>query len=128
LALEEDAMTVVRRVLCLAIVAMGISLADAHTSAVSTTPKSGSVLDASPASITLTLKEAARLTSVVVRSEGKPERKLTFTPNTSATQFTIEDPKLEAGKSEVKWTALSKDGHVVAGTIVLTVKSAADAH
>lgn len=99
----------------------------AHTSATSTSPKSGSVLDASPATIGITFKEAARLTSVVVHQEGKPERKLTFTPNGSATEFTIENPGLEPGKSEVRWTALSKDGHVVKGVIVLTVKAAVDA-
>jgi methionine-rich copper-binding protein CopC len=100
----------------------------AHTSATSTLPKSGSVLDASPATIGITFKEAARLTSVVVHQEGKPERKLTFTPSGSATEFTIENPGLEPGKSEVRWTALSKDGHVVKGVIVLTVKAAADAN
>jgi methionine-rich copper-binding protein CopC len=102
--------------------AVGASLALAHTSATSTTPATGSVLDASPATIGITFKEAARLTSVVVHRDGQPERKLTFTPNGSATEFNIDDPALEPGKSEVRWTALSKDGHVVKGVIVLTVK------
>jgi methionine-rich copper-binding protein CopC len=101
--------------------ALGTSLAIAHTSATSTTPKSGSVLDASPPSITITFKEAARLTSVVVQQQGKPERKLAFAPDNAATEFKIDQPQLEPGKSEVRWTALSKDGHVVKGTIALTV-------
>lgn len=109
------------------LLALVASAALAHTSATGTTPKSGSVLDASPANIGITFKEAARLTSVVVHQEGKPERKLTFTPQGSATEFSIDNPALEPGKSEVRWTALSKDGHVVKGVIVLTVKkSAAD--
>lgn len=105
------------------LVAFGTSTAIAHTSAISTTPKTGSVLDASPSKIGITFKEAARLTSVVVQTDGKPDRKLAFTPEGSATEFSIENPALEAGKSEVRWTALSKDGHVVKGVIVLTVKA-----
>ncbi len=97
-------------------------LALAHTSATSTTPATNSVLAASPPKIGITFKEAARLTSVVVHREGQPDRKLAFTPEGSATEFSIDDPALEAGKSEVRWTALSKDGHVVKGVIVLTIK------
>lgn len=104
--------------------ALGIAIADAHTSA-TTTPKSGAVLSESPASIQIMFKEAARLTSVVVHQEGKPERKVTFTPSGSATTFNIANPMLEAGKSEVRWIALSTDGHVVKGVIVLTLKPAA---
>src|SRR5687767_14881972 len=103
--------------------ALGASSALAHTSATSTTPKTGSILDASPPKIGITFKEAARLTSVVVHQEGKPDRKLTFTPNGSATEFSVADPALEPGKSEVRWIALSKDGHVVKGVIALTVKA-----
>jgi methionine-rich copper-binding protein CopC len=119
-------MSIVKKYIAtLMLFAFGTSLALAHTSATSTTPKSGSVLDASPPAITITFKEAARLTSAVVHQEGKPERKLTFAPNTAATEFKIDQPQLEPGKSEVHWTALSKDGHVVKGTIALTVKAPA---
>jgi methionine-rich copper-binding protein CopC len=104
---------------------LGTAVALAHTSTASTTPKTGSVLDQSPLAIEITFKEAARLTSVVVHQEGKPERKLEFEPNTSAMTFKTDDPKLEEGKSEVRWIALSKDGHVVKGAIVLTVKAQA---
>lgn len=101
-------------------------VAFAHTSAISTTPKSGSVLDASPPAISITFKEAARLTAVsVVHLDSKAQRKLTFAPSGNATEFKIDDPQLPAGKSVVSWTALSKDGHVVKGAIVLTVKAPA---
>ena len=107
--------------------AVGTSVAMAHTSATSTTPATNSVLDASPPKIGIAFKEAARLTSVVVHREGQSDRKLTFAPDSSATEFSVDNPALEAGKSEVRWTALSKDGHVVKGTIVLTVKGPASA-
>jgi methionine-rich copper-binding protein CopC len=104
---------------------LGTTVAFAHTSAASTTPKTGSVLDQSPPAIEITFKEAARLTSVVVHQEGKPERKLAFEPKTSGTTFKIANPKLAEGKSEVHWIALSRDGHVVKGVIVLSVKAPA---
>ncbi len=100
-------------------------LALAHTAAISTSPKTGAVLDSSPAEITITFKEAARLTSVIVQQEGKPDRKLEFAPSTSAAEFKIANPQLEVGRSHVRWTALSKDGHVVKGLIDLTVKPVA---
>src|SRR5262245_40589393 len=109
--------------LLLFVVSTAVALA--HTSAASTTPKTGSVLERSPATIEITFKEAARLTSVVVQQAGKPDRKLTFEPNVAASTFKIDNPKLDAGKSEVRWIALSKDGHVVQGVIVLTVKASA---
>jgi copper resistance protein C len=103
------------------------SLALAHTSAVSTTPKSGSVLEQSPASIEITFKDPVRMTSVVVQHEGKPERKLESSPKASAATFKIENPQLEPGASKILWIALSQDGHVVKGVIDLTVKPAAPA-
>ncbi|HEY8537796.1 MAG TPA: copper resistance protein CopC [Steroidobacteraceae bacterium] len=102
------------------------TVAFAHTTATSTTPKSGSVLNESPPAIEITFKDAARLTAVVVRQAGKPERKLSFSPNTSAKTFTVENPMLEPGKNEVQWTALSADGHVIKGTIVITIKASDD--
>jgi copper resistance protein C len=97
----------------------------AHTSVSSTTPKSGAELDASPPVVSIAFKEAAQLTSVVLIEPGKPERALPFEPRASATEFKIADPKLGPGRSEIQWKALSKDGHVVTGKIILTVKSTA---
>jgi methionine-rich copper-binding protein CopC len=37
----------------------------------------------------------------------------------------VENPQLEAGRNEIRWVALSKDGHVIKGVIELTVKPAA---
>jgi copper resistance protein C len=107
------------------VAACGASLALAHTTVTSTSPATGSQLDESPQVITITFKEAARLTAVVVAQEGKPDRKLTFTPENNATEFKIDTPRLDTGKSTVRWTALSKDGHAIKGAIVLTVKAPA---
>jgi len=100
------------------------SLATAHTAAVGSNPKSGAVLDASPPSIEITFKAPVRVTAVAVQQDGKPERKLSSTPQTAATTIKIENPQLAPGLSHVHWTALSQDGHVVKGVIDLTVKPA----
>jgi methionine-rich copper-binding protein CopC len=60
-----------------------------------------------------------------VVTAGKPDRKLESTPKSGAKVFTIADPKLVAGRNEIQWKALSKDGHVVSGSIVLTIDPAA---
>ena len=107
-------------------VLLGFSaFAFAHTSAVSTTPKTGAVLEQSPPTIEIKFKDPVRLTSVVVQSDGKAERKLQSSPQTSAAIFNIDSPQLEAGHSQVRWIALSQDGHVIKGVIDLTVKAAA---
>lgn len=93
----------------------------AHTSVSSTTPKSGSELQQSPPAIEITFRGEARLTSVVVIGADKSERKLDFTPKASAATFKVPNPELEAGRNEIQWKALSKDGHVVSGSLVLTI-------
>jgi methionine-rich copper-binding protein CopC len=103
------------------------AVAGAHTAATGSTPKSGSILAASPPSIEITFKAPVRVTAVVVQQDGKPERKVSSTPATAATTVKIENPQLEPGLSRIRWTALSQDGHVVKGVIDLTVKPAAPA-
>jgi methionine-rich copper-binding protein CopC len=96
--------------------------AAAHTTVASSTPPSGSTLEQSPPVIELKFHGAINLTSVVVIDAGKAERKIDFTPHASATVFQVPNPQLAPGKSEVKWTGLSKDGHVVTGSLAFEVK------
>jgi methionine-rich copper-binding protein CopC len=103
------------------------ALALAHTTVISTSPKSGSVLDQSPAVIEINFREAARLTSVVVLEAGKPERQLEFTPGGSAVSFKLQDPQLAPGRNEIQWKALSHDGHAINGSLILTIKPAVPA-
>lgn len=93
----------------------------AHTSLSGSTPKSGAELDESPPFIEITFRGEARLTSVVAVAD-QNQRKLEFTPKTSAASFRIENPQLQPGRTEIQWKALSKDGHVVSGTLIFTVK------
>jgi methionine-rich copper-binding protein CopC len=95
----------------------------AHTVA-TTAPKTGASLAQSPPVIEITFAHEASLTSVAVIAAGTPERKLEFAPKGSAKVFTIANANLAAGRSEIQWKALSKDGHVISGSIVLTIDPA----
>lgn len=109
-----------RRLVVLTASALLALSAHAHSKLDSATPKSGSTLDSSPASIELKFKDAVRLTSVVLAQSGG-ERKLAFTPNASAQQFSIAKPGLASGRNELRWTALSRDGHVIEGVVVYVI-------
>lgn len=97
----------------------------AHTTLASTSPRSEAVLPASPPVIEITFRAPANLTSVVVVAPGQDGRPLEFEPKASATTFRIPHPALVAGRNEIQWKALSKDGHVVSGSLVLTIDATA---
>lgn len=101
------------------------SPAFAHSTVKNSVPASGSVIPASPAEVVLTFNEASRITSVVLSEPGKDNRKLATLPAGQATTFTITDPMLGIGRNEIKWKALSKDGHPIEGSIILIVKPGA---
>lgn len=97
----------------------------AHTKLTEAKPGSESVLEQSPLVIELTFEHAVNLTSAVLVVPGKAERTLVFKPVGSATSFRIEDPRLGPGRNEIRWKALSGDGHVVTGTLVYEIRAAA---
>lgn len=94
----------------------------AHTSIARTTPANGAILDASPPVIEISFREPAHLTSVVLSTADHAERALEFTPKSSAVSFRLDRPQLAAGRNEIRWKALSQDGHVISGTLLLTIK------
>jgi hypothetical protein len=46
-------------------------------------------------------------------------------PGGSATVFMVHNPNLATGRNEIKWTALSKDGHPISGSIIIVIKPGA---
>lgn len=102
--------------------------AGAHTAIESATPANGAVLASSPPTIELKFKHAVQMTSIVVVAADKSERKLTFTPPAGATTITVDKPALHNGRNEIRWKALSKDGHVINGTLVYDVRPARASH
>lgn len=97
----------------------------AHSTVKGTVPVSGSILPVSPPEIVINFNQEARLTSLVVSEPGKPERKLDFMPGGASTSFMAHDPRLGVGRNEIKWKALSKDGHPIEGTIIIVIKPGA---
>lgn len=93
----------------------------AHTALKSASPASGTVLTAPPPVLTLTFLQPTRLTSLVlVNTAG--EKALPFKPGGSALTFTTAKPALAPGRNEIRWRALSEDGHVVEGSIILVLR------
>lgn len=112
------------RACTLALTALISTAAQPHAVLESSLPASGSVLDASPAEIRLSFHEPTLLSFLAVVSPAG-ERRLDFRPVGVSTEFTAATPELAVGRNEVQWRALSKDGHVVSGSIILVVKPAA---
>jgi copper resistance protein C len=96
----------------------------AHTTVESANPPNEAVLEQSPSRIELKFKHPVQMTSIVALGTDKVERKLTFAPAASAAVVTVDNPALKPGRNEIRWTALSKDGHVIDGTLVYVIKSA----
>jgi methionine-rich copper-binding protein CopC len=108
---------------CIATFAL-VAPARAHTTLRGSDPASGSVLTQSPPGLTLTFMEPARLTSLVLVTVAG-QRRLPFTPSGAALSFVAAEPALEAGRNEVRWTALSQDGHVIEGSIIIVLRTPA---
>jgi methionine-rich copper-binding protein CopC len=116
---------IVRAMLASLAAAIIAAPAFAHSTVKSTVPVSGSIMPSSPPEIVINFNQEARLTSIVVVEPGKPERRLEFMPSGAATSFMVHDPKLSTGRNEIKWKALSKDGHPIDGTIIVVIKPGA---
>ena len=93
-----------------------------HTTVTETVPRSGSVMERSPAVIKLAFAHAARLTSVLLVGPDDSQRKLEFTPAGSSDSFQFPDPGMITGRNEIRWKALSDDGHVISGSMIYTIK------
>lgn len=93
-----------------------------HTSLKTSQPESGSVLSVSPDQVTLEFVKPVRLTQLRLEAANTEERKLEFTPTSESAEFTAAAPKLSPGRNAIHWTALSPDGHVIEGTIILVLR------
>ncbi len=99
--------------------------AGAHTTVESAKPPDEAVLERSPPAIEIKFKHAVQMTSIIVQEADKSERKLAFAPTTSSALITIDNPGLKVGRNEIRWKGLSKDGHVIDGTLAYVIKPAA---
>jgi copper resistance protein C len=106
------------------IIAFAATISWAHTRIDEATPASGAVLEQSPPTIEIKFKHAVRMTSVIVLDAAKAERKLAFEPTTRTQVISIASPKLGHGRNELRWKALSEDGHVISGSLIYIVQGA----
>ena len=107
----------------LSLLAFGFALAAAaHTLVEKTNPATDAPLASTPPKIEIQFKHAMQMTSVVAVDGANAERKLMFTPATSAALITITEPALQAGRNEIRWKGLSKDGHVITGKLIFVVE------
>jgi methionine-rich copper-binding protein CopC len=105
--------------------ALAVALAAiAHTRIEQAKPASGATLEQSPPAIEIRFKQAVRMTSVIAIDAAKTERKLTFEPATRSQVVTIVGPELAPGRNELRWKALSDDGHVIGGSLIYIVQGA----
>jgi methionine-rich copper-binding protein CopC len=110
-----------RPLLLAAIVAASPIAATAHTPLTGSVPESGTILNASPPAISLTFAGPVRLTKLSDLN-GTKERRLSFSPTSKSETFTAQSPNLPAGRNELRWKALSEDGHVMEGTILVIIR------
>ena len=98
------------------------SPAFSHTTVAEIVPRNGSVLEQSPDTVEIRFAHSARLTSAVLLGEDKQERRLEFIPSGNSDTFKFPAPDLGPGRNEIKWKALSDDGHVISGSLIYTIK------
>lgn len=96
----------------------------AHTKVAETIPADGDTLEQSPPVIEIHFEHPVHLTAVALLEGGKSERKLEFTPHGSDTSFKLPNPDLHPGRNEIRWKALSSDGHVISGSLILVIDRA----
>ena len=95
----------------------------AHADLLTADPPDGAVLDAPPASITLTFSEgldAAKAGFKVLDASGAVVAKGTATRN-GATRLTADGLALAPGAYTIRWTSVAEDGHVLRGTLAFAV-------
>lgn len=97
----------------------------AHTTLANSSPKNNATLEQSPPVIEIQFRDPAKLTAAVVVGVDQQSRKLEFAPSDKQNTYVLTQPNLSSGRNEIKWTALSHDGHVIRGTLVFTIKPAA---
>ena len=98
--------------------------ARAHTRLLEATPADGSTLRTAPRQLQLVFSEAVHVTALSIQAAGAAApRKLAPLPRQPASKFAFDLPALAAGSYELRWRALSDDGHLASGSIRFTLRA-----
>ena len=113
----------------IASLALGLLLpatVSAHAELTATTPADGVVVVGDPTELSATFSEALSATSTLSLRNASGERLAVGGPDPADARRLVIDPipALEPGAYEMRWTALSDDGHVERGTWSFEVSAA----
>lgn len=109
------------RIACGLVLMTVSALTVAHTHLVKAVPADGSTLHAPPPKFVLIFAEPAKLTTLSLRKDAEPAKKLGPLPEAPAAEISIPAPSLAAGKYVLSWRAVSDDGHVMPGKVTFTI-------
>ncbi|MCA0900098.1 MULTISPECIES: copper resistance CopC family protein [Microbulbifer] len=91
--------------------------AAAHAKLVESVPADGSMLQQSPAALSLTFNKPVRLVKLILSAEQHGNIDFSFQPArvpSAALEFAL--PKLAVGNYKVEWVAMGADGHKMSGS------------
>jgi copper transport protein len=92
----------------------------AHASLIGTDPVQGAVLDARPASVTLTFNEPVSVTALRLIGTDGSTQTLPLPP--AASEIVVPMPAdLADGTHVVSWRVISEDGHPIGGSVVFSI-------
>lgn len=88
-------------------------------------PKAGSILDASPKAVSLWFSQAVELPATKITLTDAAKKEIATKSLVKATDGAVVaavDAPLAAGKYNVSWRTMAKDGHVIKGDFAFSVK------
>ena len=94
---------------------------NAHSPLIATMPADGAVLESAPNNLQLTFNGKARLARLLLSRDGADIPLGNDHLMQKATQHDVPLPALADGRYQVRWRALSADGHIIKGTFAFTV-------
>ena len=111
---------ILRTMLILALLVVA-SAVKAHSPLIATMPADGAVLESAPNNLQLTFNGKARLARLLLSRDGADIPLGKDHLMQKATQHDVPLPALADGRYQVRWRALSADGHIIKGTFAFTV-------
>jgi len=103
------------------VVCLGAAEARAHSHLEASTPKEGSTVSASPASIELKFSEAVQVTALSIQKGDEKQQPLGPLPAKPADKISVDAPSLVPGNYTVNYRVVSDDNHIMSGALHFAV-------
>ena len=111
---------IIRKVLLFVLLLIAPAV-NAHSPLIATKPADGTVLEAAPNSLQLTFNGKTSLARLLLSRDGADIPLGKDHLMQKATQHDVPLPALADGRYQVRWRALSADGHIIKGTFSFAV-------